>query len=204
MRVGMSKKSFVADVYTPKYSSRLGKRSETFKAIFDYLESLKQDYYIILETGCCRIADNYAGDGMSTILFDDFVNFYDGHVYSFDITQQHVDLAKASVSSKTSITCADSVKSLFDLSKDTNFPKIDLCYLDSFDIDFANPHPSSMHHVKEFMAIQPKLKTGTLVAIDDHAHGVGKGMYIEEYMKEIGIQPFFHDYQIGWIIELIN
>ena len=78
---------------------------------------------------------------------------------------------------------------------------IDVLYLDSFDVDFNNPVPSSFHHIKELLAIFPKIQKGTLIVVDDNFNGKGKGQMIKDYMKNIGINPFFDEYQIGFIYE---
>lgn len=183
--------------FRSRYSAKLHNRFGTFWKIFEYLISLDKPFYSILETGMARQNDNYSGDGMSTLLFDEFVNFYDGQVKSVDINQETIDFCSKLVSKKTELVCSDSVSYLFELSKtDVNF---DLIYFDSFDIDWGNPHPSSFHHVKELIAIMPKIQPGTLIVVDDNLQDKGKGQYIREFMSHIGKEPFFNEYQIGWI-----
>ena len=58
----------------------------------------------------------------------------------------------------------DSVKFLWSIPPEK---KIDFLYLDSYDIERENPHPSQMHHVKE-MCVSKNLKKGTIVVVDDH------------------------------------
>jgi hypothetical protein len=43
---------------------------------------------------------------------------------------------------------------------------LDLLYLDSFDVDFDDPLPSAIHHLKELLAIAPLVSFETLV-VDD-------------------------------------
>jgi hypothetical protein len=45
--------------------------------------------------------------------------------------------------------------------------KIDLVYLDSFDIDWKNPFPAMQHGLKEFKAVEKYLKVGSVIVIDD-------------------------------------
>ena len=81
------------------------------------------------------------------------------------------------------------------------------------------PQTSATHHLKELLAIAPLLSPSTLVVVDDSPsmqigyviadefrpfHGapnkiVGKGMFIAEYARAIGIKPSFTEYQSGWI-----
>jgi hypothetical protein len=179
------------------YYNKLDKRTDSFRKIFELLEEKNKDYYLIIETGCSRIKDNYIGDGMSTVLFDDFVNFYDGKVISVDISEKSCKVARSLVSNKTKVICENSVKFLWQL---TVYNEIDLIYLDSFDIKFNSPHPSAFHHIKEFCAIMPNLSRGTIVVVDDNTEKSGKGRYIAEFMEDVGIKKVIDDYQIAWIL----
>jgi SAM-dependent methyltransferase len=191
---------FIKEVFLPKYYNKLDKRKETFNQMFRYLESLEKDSYTIIETGICRIEDNFAGDGMSSLMFDDFINYYDGRFTTIDINPKNVEFAKSKLSTKAEVICSDSVSKLYELSKDESIKQIDLVYLDSYDLDWNDPHPSAMHHIKELLAIMPKLKSGTLLVIDDNQKDAGKGKYVSEFMKNIGKDYFFNEYQTAWII----
>ena len=50
---------------------KLAHREISFKKIFKYLDGLPTPI-IILETGCLRKAENFIGDGQSTLLFDKY------------------------------------------------------------------------------------------------------------------------------------
>ena len=67
-----------------------------------------------------------------------------------DISQDNVDYANSMTSDKTEVICSDSVKYLWSLPKEE---KIDFLYLDSYDINKNNPHPSQLHHVKEIIML---------------------------------------------------
>ncbi|NQV77770.1 MAG: hypothetical protein HQ490_05375 [Lutibacter sp.] len=45
--------------------------------------------------------------------------------------------------------------------------KIDLLYLDSWDVDWINPMQSAIHGLNEFSSILNSLRTGSIVLIDD-------------------------------------
>jgi len=184
--------------YDKTYSKQLARRAKTFRRVFEILEKKNQDYYLIVETGCARLAGNFAGDGMSTVLFDDFVNHHDGRVVSVDINRSHCMTAQSLVTKKTTVYCEDSVSFLW--KYDPPIP-IDLLYLDSFDINFSKPHPAMLHHLKELCAIIKHLKEGTLVVVDDN-QGVdsGKGGYIAQFFADLGYKKFIDDYQVGWIL----
>lgn len=77
--------------------------------------------------------------------------------------------------------------------------EIDLLYLDSFDLEWENPHPSSLHHLKELTAVYSKLKPGCLIVVDDNQSGLGKGQYIVDFLNNVNDKKYFDDYQIGYI-----
>src|SRR4029077_1346141 len=95
---------------------------------------------------------------------------------------------------------------------------LDMLYLDSFDVDFDDPLPSAIHHLKELLAIAPLVSFETLVVVDDSPSsfiGVrdgdnpfrpirpprigGKGRLIAEYADQIGAERLFAEYQCGWL-----
>ena len=55
--------------------------------------------------------------------------------------------------------------------------------------------------MKELLAIYPKIQKGTLIVVDDNANDKGKGQMVKDFMKNIGINPYFDEYQIGFIYE---
>jgi hypothetical protein len=185
--------------FMQNYYHKLRHRSNSFLNAFKYLISLKKDSYFIVETGMCRIENNFDGDGMSTILWDEFINIFGGKVYSVDILQVTVNFTKNKVSNLCTLFCQDSVSFLHQLSLQENLSQIDLLYLDSFDLDCNNPHPSSFHHMKEFLAIKSKINSGCLILIDDNNRNLGKGRYVDEFMTNIQKQKIIDEYQIAWI-----
>jgi hypothetical protein len=212
----MSGKSFLP-VFDAEYAGRLAIRAQTFRRMFEILEATEKQRYSILETGCARIDDNWWGDGQSTLLFDRFVNFWDGMVRTVDIDQDACNRLRAKVSDKVVITCSDSVRYLHQLSSEGDLD-VDLLYLDSFDVDWRNTHPSSLHHVHELCAVMPLLASGTLVMVDDSPRKVavvsqpegkvpvydggiwGKGGYVAEFFTLLGCEPVLEGYQHGWIM----
>ena len=193
--------NFLTDIFNKDYYFKLGKRRDTFQKIFEYLGSLNKKDVTILETGIARQENNWQGDGMSTLMFDKYINSVGGNFTSIDINPSNINFAKSNVSPKSNLICSDSVIKLHEISRDENFPMIDVLYLDSFDLDFNNPTPSSFHHMKELLAIFPKIKKGTLIVVDDNFDGKGKGQMIKDFMQNIKINTFFDEYQIGWIYD---
>ena len=173
------------------------KRAESFAMMLNHVANI--DNPLIVETGCARQEDNFEGDGMSTTIFDTFVDYHGGDFYSVDINPENVRFA-ASKSKKANIFCGDSVSFLYYQAQSwiAQNRKIDLLYLDSFDFDMANPHPSSLHHIFELAAIMPCLKQGTMICVDDNFGTIGKGGYVKEFMDLINKQRVYAGYQWVW------
>lgn len=134
-----------------------------------------------------------------------------------DIDEKACAYLRGRVSAKVSVTCGDSVAYLRSLLQAEPLD-IDLLYLDSFDLDWRNPHPAALHHLHELCAVMPLLASGTLVMVDDtarsqafvalrgvemivHDFGVaGKGGYVAEFFARIGCSPVIAGYQHGWLV----
>ncbi len=174
-------------------------RSEGYQIIFEHLLSAKESNFQIIETGTVRNPMNWK-DGNSGFLFAEFVKIHGGFVRSVDIDQSAVDTANTFVDNRYyKSNCSDSVSWLSNLSDLNN---IDLFYLDSYDVEWANDTPSAEHHLKEFQVIEKHLKPGCIVAIDDNSRlllsgkRTGKGRMIVEYLEAKEIYPVYDNYQI--------
>lgn len=211
----MAEKSFLP-VFDAEYAGKLGLRGETFRKAFAILEAMDKVSYSIVETGCAR-KDDWYQDGQSTLLFDRFVNHWDGAVRTVDIDEKACAYLRGRVSGKVTVTCGDSVAYLRSLLGEEDL-HLDLLYLDSYDLDWRNPHPAALHHLHELCAVMPLLASGTLVMVDDtartqalvtlkgremivHDFGVsGKGGYVAEFFAKLGCAPVIEGYQHGWIM----
>ncbi len=206
------------DYFNGSVKPHLGRRSESFTKIFDYLDRFDRPVGII-ETGCVREKGNWDGDGGSTLLFDKYASCHDGSVvHSVDIDKKATDLCRSLVSDKVTVHTGDSVAYLKTLADNppAGLKSVDLLYLDSFDVDYENVFPSAFHHVKELIAISPLIHAGTLVVVDDSppllsgyfidnafhviqkAKVDGKGKFVAAYAEHIGAVPYFTSYQCGW------
>ena len=220
----MSKNNF--NSFFEEISAKVGVRERSFKNIFNYLDKMP-DPIIIVETGCLRIKDNYSGDGQSTLLFDKYTQQRGNgsKVFTVDINPKATKICSEVVSKNVSITTDDSVKYLNNLSK--NFikekKKVSFFYLDSFDLDWRTPEPSSEHHLKELVSIKNMLNKDTLVVVDDspiigyleqRKEGIldlvpfglvpkptisGKGSLVHQYAMDTGAKLLYSNYQSGWI-----
>jgi len=194
------------DVLNPQVSGAkrgliegLYQRADGFNLVFAYLESLEQTEYHIIETGTLRNPGNWK-DGQSARLFTEFVDYHSGSVRSVDIDPAAVDSARAAITStRFESTCQDSV--LY-LSTQPDLYRVDLFYLDSYDVKWNDDRLSAEHHLREFQAIESNLKPGALVVIDDNSRFLnsnqrtGKGHYIADYLDSKGIAPIYDAYQI--------
>jgi hypothetical protein len=196
-------------------------RRDSFRKAFDFLAKKRPRGHLIVETGCARLADNWAGDGQSTYLFDRFAAEFGGEVISVDIDPRACSYARSIVGAATTVTMEDSVPFLRRLGRDLVKAgrQVDLLYLDSFDYDPANPVPSAVHQLKELCSIAPALGPQTLVLVDDafrSLHSVrtgsemytlirdqgiaGKATYVAQFFQQIGIPMFIEGYQCGWVL----
>jgi len=199
---------------------RLAHRAESFRKIFAYLDRFDRPVGIV-ETGCVRQLDNWMGDGQSTILFDKYAEFHLGSaVFSVDRDPEAVALCRSLVGDRVHVHAGESVAYLKSLAArpPSALEFLDLLYLDSWDLNFDNPLPSAIHHLKELLAIAPLVLTDTLVVVDDSPSSFfavsdgsnslalvrppridGKGRLIAEYAAEIGAECLFAEYQCGWL-----
>ncbi len=165
----------------------------------------------IVETGIsCRGTD-------STRLFDSYVRSFGGEFWSVDIDPEVVNGVRSEVGARTELRCDDSVHFLSRWVRDHHGERADLVYLDSFDVDFADPWPAAEHCLHEFEAIRPALRPGSLLLIDDSPGAIadvpeayreagqeihdecgffpGKGMLVEARLEELGVEKLHHWYQ---------
>jgi hypothetical protein len=209
------------DYFEQQAEPKLANRAISFRKIFEYLDQFETPVTIV-ETGCLRQIGNFAGDGQSTLLFDKYVTSRGdrSHVYTVDLDPAAVDACKSLVGPNVTVTCGDSVQYLNALAPkfiaaDT---QITLLYLDSYDVDWTYWFPSAAHHLKELCVAQRFINTDTLVVVDDcglnttvlldkannpsllqdHTRVGGKGRLVAEFAQQIGLQPVFAHYQVGW------
>jgi predicted O-methyltransferase YrrM len=166
--------------------------------MFSLLLARDLDWYRIIETGTLRNPGNWK-DGQSAVLFTEFVSAHGGSVASVDIDQQACAAARQAIAdARFQVYCSDSVTWLQD---QTDLDDVDLFYLDSWDVKWADDADSAEHHLREFRAIESYLKPGAIVAIDDNARfpdgrRTGKGRRIVEYLEQQGKSPIYDSYQI--------
>jgi predicted O-methyltransferase YrrM len=192
------------------FSSRMPyvNREPTFRAMCDFIRGKAQtvDDPVIFETGCVRSVDDW-GAGNSTVIFDLLLQEIGrGYLTSVDITPDHVKLAQSQIRYRNSEVLCDN--SLTVLARWTT--PIDLLYLDSFDLDINDGHPSSLHHMMELALAWQHLRRPAMVAIDDnfsgeyrkpaHRYKGSKGTYVKQFMEQLGIKPVIDMQQTVWLL----
>ena len=177
-----------------QYAGKLGRRSDTFERVFFELGQIPAP--VIVETGCARKDSNWTGDGMSTVMFADFVAKYGGSFRSVDLSWESVGMSSKLVShmdGDISISQGDSVEFL---EAWTDGP-IDLLYQDSMDFDGESKKESPMHHLREIQAIYENLAKRCMVLIDDCGlENGGKGAVVVPWLKGQGWIEVEAGYQI--------
>lgn len=181
------------------------------------LENLNGREACILETGSSAWGSN------SSLLFDSYVSNFGGTFESVDLRIEPSITLHEKCSTQTTLYCDDSIRFLKKWVAHNLDKKIELLYLDSWDVNWANPTPSALHGLAEFLAASPNLKNGSLLLIDDtpinpsffaeaqpdlinfmdfykkHGFYPGKGSIVKELLKSIGRgEEIQHQYQLLW------
>lgn len=192
-----------------EHLGKVGKRQPSFLIMVEHLLCCENPF--VIETGTMRQADNYEGDGMSTLLWHNVLEVLQkGKYVSIDIDPISSEFARETLEldiRDKSIQTSDSVEWL---QKNLKFQKqpIDLLYLDSFDLEFPDPTAAFLHTMFEFMTAKQYLASNALICVDDNIKVVkddgpeeifvSKGEYIRQYFEKIGNPPIHSEYQIIW------
>jgi len=140
---------------------------------------------------------DFAKDGCSTLLFDRYVQYMEGVVYSVDASEKAVTYARQFVSERTVVAQHDSLRFLRSLM----LGRIDLLYLDSLDYIEGNHRVAEEWHLFELTAAFKWLRSGSVVMVDDnYPDGSGKGALVRKFFTAYGLQPAYVGRQFGWIM----
>lgn len=176
-----------------RHADHLGKRRVSFKLLFK--QANLRECKKVVETGCFRLPNNWAGDGGSTWLFGAWCAHKGAHLWTVDIDPEAIERCQqvtAEWQEHITYTVNDSVAFLNGFDQE-----IDLLYLDSWDFSPRNPAPSQNHSLAEAQAAFPKLAPRALVSIDDckMAYG-GKGGLSVPWLTDHGFRVLHSSYQI--------
>lgn len=178
-----------------KYAVLSARRHPTFKAALNMF--LQNGGTTIVETGCCRLPDDW-GAGMSTVLLGDVCRNSFARMHTVDLSPINMQTCKNLTNEYANNITYHIQDSVTFLEAFTD--KIDLLYLDSFDYpygellnayggrtnieeaivklksmsdeDIVSKHldiikDSQMHCLNELLAAIPKLSEGAPILIDD-------------------------------------
>jgi len=170
-----------------------------FKSMQEAISALGGRPSWIVETGSSAWGPD------SSRLFDSYVATFGGRFWSVDLRLEPMLKLRKYMSKSSSMSCDDSVRFLKRWVDKYSSHRVDLVYLDSFDLDISDPMPAAIHALKEFLAIAPALRDGSLLLVDDTpasgdwspapfresaaefqaTHGIvpGKGMLIDLWLK---------------------
>ncbi len=150
-----------------KYNHPKNIRFESFK--FALYEANKRGLKTFVETGCARGKKKFIffskinwKDGMSTMIFSDYVKYVGGNLTTCDIEKKNIKNAKKFVKSNiefVDFVIDDSLNFLKSFSK-----KIDFLYLDSLDGQYKG---ASNHQLEEIKLAKDKLNLNSLILLDD-------------------------------------
>lgn len=145
-----------------------------------------------VETGCIRADEDWAGAGFSTAVFGRYCQLIKGHLTSIDLDENHCNYARKwcrQFEPHVTVTQSRGDDGLRNFSKE-----IHVLYLDSLDSE----HPAHQEeNLKEFKAAEPKLRSDSIVCIDDTpAPGVGKGGLTVQHMLQNGWKYLYQGYQV--------
>jgi hypothetical protein len=124
------------------------------------LRQLDEQPALIIETGTSAWGTD------STRLWAKYIQNFGGIFHSVDIRQEPSDHLGA-LGTKTHLHVGDSVNFLQGFSIPAGYDKVNLAYLDSWDLDVTNPLPAMEHGLKEWKALYPLLGPGSTVVVDD-------------------------------------
>lgn len=154
------------------------------------LELLNCKSATIVETGTAAYGTQ------SSVLFDGYVCSFGGRLLSVDSRIEPMLKTQALCSRNSAFYCNDSVSFLKQVCRE--IPKVDLLYLDSWDVDLSDPLPSALHGLNEYLHAIPMIKSGTILLIDDtprtfanwaEAHGTSAESKFVEFERHYGFKP---------------
>ena len=182
----------------------------TFRELFKQMDNKKN--LNILESGISSAGTN------STYLFNEYIKKYGGKLWSVDINKNLIDTHQGNMCPGTTLVCNDSIKFFNEWCNTHKGVQADVIYLDSWDLDWYDPHPAAMHGLNEYLSLLPSYNKNTLLLIDDTPSSPywidtrdklfddmikyyinkmelpGKGQYILNVYKNANV--LLHNYQI--------
>ncbi len=179
-----------------QHKHELGSRYPTLRFALGLLALRAGSSPVVVETGTAR-AELEWRDGMSTLIFADYLDIHNGLLWSVDRDANALETARRMVGPRAHcvrLVQLDSVSFLRACSK------IDLLYLDSLDYVWNYQALSQWHNLKEAMAAERGLHENSIIVIDDcDLPGGGKGGKTRAYLRLKGWQCVMNNYQSVWV-----
>lgn len=215
-------KNFNFEEFIKPYESDAPKgdsRRTFYEYATNYLVSLNRPI-LVIETGTM-----WSSQGAFTMVFADLIkNWTGGKIITIDISEHHLNLSKENTKKYSDVIEYILSDSVGYLSSFEDKERIDLLYLDSYDLDVLDPIPSQIHHLRELLAVYGKLKSEVIIGVDDNLlpgcwlewklpNGqvqifeagneiVGKGTLVDRFLRDQGWKSFndWHQYSLlGYI-----
>ena len=179
-----------------RYKDKLAGRYYTLKMALNWL--LQHDGKNIVETGSLRNPDTWPGDGASTYLFGEVISRYGGHLWTCDIEEQVIEIAREvtkEFSAHITYVRGDSIEFLRGFDRG-----IDLLYLDSLDCPpKGNATEAQRHNLRELQAALPKTSSQAVILLDDNDFpNGGKTLLSKDYLLNNGWICLFDLQQSLW------
>ena len=138
--------STFVELFDRYYYGLLDLRRDSMRMVFEVLVQQKEigggGDYVLAETGTTFGSTGWMESGQSALLFDRFLNFpgVDGVLYSVDLDKESCSISRELCSDKVVVVNGDSVEyfELLDKELKEGGKKVDLIYLDSFDVSDDN------------------------------------------------------------------
>ena len=175
-------------IWLEKYKDKLGIRYDTFKFLFNYAydHNLKE----ILETGTARgkqrlfFSKPNWKDGMSSLLFAEYIKLVNGHLWTCDIDKANIKNAQKFLKKFENIQFVvdDSVNFIKNFHK-----KVDIIYLDSLD---GNLPGASEHQLSETLYAIKKINSGGIIMLDDKGQKTNLSI---DYLIKNGFEILFEN-----------
>jgi hypothetical protein len=195
------------------FSTRSDPGHINFSSLRDTLRLLGGEEALILETGSSAWGTD------SSRLFASYVAAFGGEFLTVDIRVEPLLALRRTVTGRTALYCDDSIRFLKRWVAENPGRRVDLVYLDSFDLDVLAPVKAATHGLEELFAIAPALRDGSLLLVDDTPSVPellpvewqdtardfqarfdmvpGKGMLIDRYLKDRpDVSKIHHGYQV--------
>jgi len=152
-----------------------------FEVVIDLMGDRPQ---VIVETGTSAWGTD------STRLWDAYVSRFGGEFWSVDISPAPSKRLADQVGANTHLVVCDSVTFLEKLSRDIGPNKVNMCYLDSWDLDWADPMPAALHGLAEWHAVRPMMESQSVLMIDDSPLGLE---WVPEHARD-SAKEFYAEY----------